>query len=152
MAVPFSKFYGKIWVSFCLNTGKRFFLEVSISSQQKEHRFFCKTVLGIFKIALRLRDRYGFMWRSVKILNIFSTLTLKQFSRKLPFFKKLKYHLLVECIKIEKASFPYKTVISEANVETNGIVTTKWVYHRGLSFASNYFIFFKVLFQFKNLF
>ena len=40
MVAPFSKFYGKIWVSFCLNTGKRFFLEVSFSSQQKEYRFF----------------------------------------------------------------------------------------------------------------
>ena len=28
--------------SFCLNTGKRFFLDVSFSSQQKEHRFFLK--------------------------------------------------------------------------------------------------------------
>ena len=25
MVAPFSKFYGKIWVGFCLNTGKRFF-------------------------------------------------------------------------------------------------------------------------------
>ena len=40
MVAPFSKFYGKIWVSFCLNTGKHFFLEVLFSSQQKEHRFF----------------------------------------------------------------------------------------------------------------
>ena len=38
MVAPFSKFYGKIWVSFCLNTGKRFFIEVSFSSQQKEQR------------------------------------------------------------------------------------------------------------------
>ena len=29
MVVPFSKFYGKIWVGLSLNTGKRFFLEVS---------------------------------------------------------------------------------------------------------------------------
>ena len=36
----FQQVYGKIWVSFCLNTGKRFFLEVSFSSQQKKHRFF----------------------------------------------------------------------------------------------------------------
>ena len=36
----FSKVYGKIWVRFCLNPGKRFFLEVSFQSQQKEHRFF----------------------------------------------------------------------------------------------------------------
>ena len=37
MVAPFGKFYGKTWVSFCLNTGKRFFLEVLFSSQQKEH-------------------------------------------------------------------------------------------------------------------
>ena len=29
MVAPFSKFYGKIWVGFCFNTGKRFFSEVS---------------------------------------------------------------------------------------------------------------------------
>ena len=29
MVVPFSRFYGKIWVGFCFNTGRRFFLEVS---------------------------------------------------------------------------------------------------------------------------
>ena len=40
MVTSSSKFYGKIWVGFCLNTGKRFFLEVSFQSQQKEHRFF----------------------------------------------------------------------------------------------------------------
>ena len=41
-----------------------------LKSQQKEHRFFWKTVLGILKIALRLRDRRVFMLRSLKILNI----------------------------------------------------------------------------------
>ena len=58
---------------------------------------------------------------------------------------------MVERTKIEKISFPYKTAISEANVKTNRMVTTKWVYHRERSFASNYFTFLKVLFQFKNL-
>ena len=29
IVAPFSRFYGKIWVGFCLNTGRRFFLEVS---------------------------------------------------------------------------------------------------------------------------
>ena len=29
MVAPFNKFYCKMWVGFCLNTGKRFFLEVS---------------------------------------------------------------------------------------------------------------------------
>ena len=67
------------------------------------------------------------------------------------FFKKLEYRFLVERTKIEKASFPYKTAISEANVKTNRMITTKWAYHRERSFACNYFIFLKVLFQFKNL-
>ena len=39
-------------------------------------------------------------------------------------FKKLEYRFLVESTKIENASFPYKTAISEANVETNKMVTT----------------------------
>ena len=67
------------------------------------------------------------------------------------FLKKLEYCILVESAKIEKASFPYKTAISEANVKTNRTVSTKWTYHKEQSFASNYFIFLKILFQFKNL-
>ena len=67
------------------------------------------------------------------------------------FSKKLEYHFLVESTKIENASFPYKTAISEANVKTNRMVTTKWTHHKEKSFASNYFIFLKILFQFKNL-
>ena len=31
-------------------------------------------VLGIFKIALRLRDQYVFMWQPVKVSNTFNTL------------------------------------------------------------------------------
>ena len=109
-------------------------------------------VLGIFKIALRLRDWHVFMWQSVKVSNVFNTLTLKQiFWKTKTFFKKLEYRFLVESTKIENASFPYKTAISEANVKTNRMVTTKWAYHRERSFASNYFIFLKALFQFKNL-
>ena len=88
----------------------------------------------------------------MKILNVFNTLTLKQILWKTKtFFKKLSYRFLVESTKIENASFPYKTAISEANVKTNRMVTTKWAYHRERSFASNYFIFLKILFQFKNL-
>ena len=66
-------------------------------------------VLGIFEIALRLRDRCIFMWQSVEILNDFNTLTLKQvFWKTKSFFKKLEYPFFVESTKIEKASFPYK--------------------------------------------
>ena len=36
------------------------------------------------------------------------------------FFKKLEYRFLVESTRIENATFPYKTALSEANVKTNG--------------------------------
>ena len=56
-----------------------------------------------------------------------------------------------ESIKIENASVPYKTAISEVNFKTNRMVCTKWAYHKEWSFASNYFIFLKVLIQCKSL-
>ena len=86
----------------------------------------------------------------MKILNISSTLILKQIFLK-TFLKKLEYRFLVERTKIEKASFPYKTAISEANVKAKRMVTTKWAYHRERIFASNYFIFLQVLLAFENL-
>ena len=54
----------------------------------------------------------------------------------------MDYRVLVESTKIENASFLYKTAISEANVKTNRMVSTKWTYHKEGSFTSNYFIFF----------
>ena len=93
------------------------------------------------------------MWQSLKVLNVFKTLTLIQiFWKTKTFFKKLEYAFLVESAKIENASFPYKTALSEANIKTNRIVSTKWIYHKERRFASNYFFFLKILFQFKNLF
>ena len=72
------------------------------------------------------------MWQSVKILNVFNTLTLKQiFWETKAFFEKLGYGFLVESTKIENASFPYKTAISEANVKTRPI--TKGEYKMDLS-------------------
>ena len=47
-----------------------------------------KAVLGIFKIALRLRDRHVFMWKSVEILNVFIALILKQILWKMKTFLK----------------------------------------------------------------
>ena len=92
------------------------------------------------------------MWKSVKILNVFNTLTLKQiFSKTKTCSKPLEYRFLVESTKIQNAPFPYKTAISEANVKANRMVTTKWAYHRERSFASNCFIFLEFFFQFKSL-
>ena len=83
-------------------------------------------VLGIFKIAFRLRDRHVFMWQSGKISHVFNTLTLKQISWQMKtFFKKLEDCLLVETTEIENTSFPFKTALSETNVETNRMATTK---------------------------
>ena len=93
------------------------------------------------------------MWQSVEILNVLNILNLKQFFWKMKtFFKKLEYRFLIENTKIENASIPYKTFISEANVKTSRMVSTKWTYHKERSFGSNHFVFLKILFQFKNSF
>ena len=48
-------------------------------------------VLGIFKIALRLKDRHVFIRQPVEILNVFNTLTLNQISYETKtLFKKLE--------------------------------------------------------------
>ena len=89
------------------------------------------------------------MWQSVKDSNVFNTLTLKQiFWKRKIFFKKLEYSFLVETTKIENTPFSFKTALSEANVKTNRMATTKWTYHKEWSFASNYFIFLENMFQF----
>ena len=51
--------------------------------------------------------------------------------------QKLEYLLLVEATKIENTSFPFKTALSEANVKTCRMATTKRTYHKEWSFASN---------------
>ena len=66
----------------------------------------------------------------------------KNFLKNILFLKKkLDYRFLVESTKIEKASYPYKTALLEANVKTNRMGGTKWTLHKERSFASDYFIF-----------
>ena len=57
---------------------------------------------------------------------------------------------LVESTNIENATFPYKNVLSEANVKKNRMERTTY-YQERMMFVSNYFIFSKMLFPFKNL-
>ena len=84
----------------------------------------------------------------MKVLNVFNTLTLIQiFWKTKTFFKKLEYRFLVEITKIENTSFPLQTALSEANVKTNKMATTKLIYHKDWSFASNCFIFLENLLQ-----
>ena len=86
------------------------------------------------------------MRQSVKVSNVFNTLTLNQiFWKTKTFFQKLEHRFLVETTKIENTSFPFKIALSEANVKTNRMVTKKWTYYTEWNFASNYFIFFKSL-------
>ena len=90
-----------------------------------------------------------FMWQSVKVSNVFNTLTMKLiFWKTKTVFKKQEQHFLVETTEVENTSFPFKTALSEANVKTNIMATTKWTYHREWCFASKYFIFSENLFQF----
>ena len=56
-------------------------------------------------------------------------------------FQKTRVPSLVETTKVENTSFPFKTALSEANVKTNRMATTKWKYHEEWSFACNYLIF-----------
>ena len=99
-----------------------------------------------------MRDCQVFMGQSLKILNVFNTSTLRPvFSKTKTFFKKLEYYFLVESPRTENVTFPYKTAMSEANVKTNRMGSPRWTYHKERSFASNCFIFSKILFQFKNL-
>ena len=78
------------------------------------------------------------MWQLLEVLNVFNILTLKQiFCKRQTLFKKLEYRFLVKSTKIEGATFSYKTAVSEANVKTNRIESTKWTYHKGRCFDSN---------------
>ena len=86
------------------------------------------------------------MWQSLETLNVFNTITLKQiFFKTKTFLKRQDYCFLVESIKIEIATFPYKITLSEHNVKTIelGVNRTE------RSFASNYFIFWKFCFSLK---
>ena len=83
-----------------------------------------------FKIALSLRDKHVFMWQSVKVSNVFHALTLKKiFWKTKIFFKKREYGFLAETTAIENTSFPCKTALSETNVNSNRMPTTKWTYN-----------------------
>ena len=75
------------------------------------------------------------------------SLILKQiFWKTKIFLKKLEYHFLVESTKIETHNFHTKLPYQKPN----GIVSIKWTYRKERSFASNYFVFLKIVFHFKN--
>ena len=80
-----------------------------------------------------------------EVSNVFNTLTSKHiFWKTKIFFKKLEYCFLVKTTKTESTSLTFKIALSEANIKTNRMATTKLTYHKEWSFASNYFIFWKI--------
>ena len=107
-----------------------------------------KTVLGIFKIAFRLRDRHVFMWQSLGILNLFNTLTLKQFFWKTQIrYKKLKCRFFSWKYQDWKRNSSIQNSFrSQIVVQNRHIIS-----YLERSFASNYFTFSEIFFQFKNL-
>ena len=93
-------------------------------NQPKEHRFFWKTVLGIFKIALHLRNQDVFMWQSLDILTVFNTLTLHQiFWITRTFSKKLEYRFLVLRLKTHN----FHTKLPCLKPMLRQIECTKWI-------------------------
>ena len=67
-------------------------------------------------------------------------------------FKKLEYSFLVESTKIDNITFPYKTALSEANVKTKRMGSTKLTYRKERSFATNHFPFRKFCFSLGTLY
>ena len=62
----------------------------------------------------------------MEFFRVSNTLVLEQIFWKMKnFFKNLEYSSLIQSTKIKNASFPYKTAISEADVKTNRMMSTK---------------------------
>ena len=82
-------------------------------------------VVGISKIALHSRYQRVFILQSLKILNVFNTLTKNG-----TLFERLEHLFFVKSSKIENATFPYKTVPSETNVRTNRMTIKHWTFRK----------------------
>ena len=91
------------------------------------------------------------MWQSLWILNVFNTLTLKQvFWKPKIFLKELEYRYF------SSEYYEWNRNISIQNCPAkskmaNRMGSTKWTYHKEWAFATDYFIFLKIWFEYKNL-
>ena len=76
------------------------------------------------------------MSQSLDILNIFNARTSEMsFLKTKIFFEKLEYRFLVDSTIIERATFLYKTALSNGNVRTNKMGRRKWTYHKKTQFC-----------------
>ena len=104
-------------------------------------------MLGIFKIALRLREQHAFLWQSLKIFERFQYFNFEtNFLKTETFFKKLEYCFLAEITKTENyTKLPcQKLILIEWGLQ-NGPITKKGV------LPVTHFSVWKTLFQLKNL-
>ena len=63
----------------------------------------------------------------------------------------LEYRFSVKSTTMENATSPHKTASSKSIVKTNKTGSTKWSKNKERGFATNYFIFLKIYFWYKNL-
>ena len=120
---------------FGLNTGKHFLVEVSLRLIDRPY-----IPLKNGANALRLKDRHVFMWRSLGILKVFNTLTLKQV------IWKTKNFFLQNGVRFfgseyYELTFSYKSALSKANVKKNWMGSSKWTCQKTRIFATVHFIF-----------
>ena len=128
---PFTRFCGKIWVGFCRNTGKRFFLRRFILKPAERAQVLLKNGTGNFQNSPpfeRLASFYGVISRNFEHFQYFKFEI--GFLENENFLKKTGVPFLIESTNIKNVSYPKKTAISEANVKTNRMVSTKQTYHK----------------------
>ena len=79
---------------------------------------------------------------SLKVSNVFNTLTLKQISgKRKPFSKNWSPVFQLKPLRSKTHHFHPKLLYQKPMLKTNKMATTKLTYHKERSFAINYFIF-----------
>ena len=137
MVALFSKFYSKIRVGFCLNTGKP--LRKSIGFSKKRYQGFSKQ-----PSVLEISMFYVTITGNLEYVN-FATNFLE--NERL-FFKKWSTIFQLKVLRLEAhhshAKLPcQKAILRQIERRVQNRPITR-------SFTSNYFIFLKILLQFKN--
>ena len=85
-------------------------------------------------------------------LKRFQQSTLKQiFQKTETFFKKLEFVFQLKALRLKTHHFHTKLPYQKPILRQIKWWLKKWTHHKEGSFASNYFNFLKILFQFKNL-
>ena len=112
----FSNVYGKSCVGFCLETGKHA-QKFHFRSNRKRKVSLENSARDFQYIPLFQRSACFY----VKITGHFDCFQYFNFEtnflKKENLFKKLNYRFLVESIKVENATFPYKSALSEVKVK-----------------------------------